>query len=73
MPKRYTTRQVVRVLEGLGFVFVGRKSTHLKYFHPKKGRVVIVPQVKKEIEKGTLGSILRQARVEKEVFEKLVH
>lgn len=59
MPKRYSTRQVERVLQARGFSKVAQKGSHVKYDNGV--RVVIVVAGRKEIRAGTMSSIARQA------------
>ena len=58
MPPVLRPEQVIRGLEGNGFVFVKQRGSHRKY--KKGGRTVIVP-MHYEVAKGTLMSILEQA------------
>jgi len=57
-------RQVVRVLTRIGFVIVGRKGSHvrLKRRRGEEVLIVIVP-MHRELAKGTLRSILKQANL----------
>ena len=57
---------VVRSLRRLGFEQVSQRGSHVKMSHPD-GRTAIVP-MHKELARGTLASILRQAQVS---FEEL--
>ncbi len=55
-------KQVIRMLEDLGFLKVGPRGSHVKMravLHQKQ-RTVIVP-LHKELAPGTLASILKQA------------
>ena len=52
---------VKRALEKAGFVKVSQSGSHVKMKHPD-GRVVIIP-MHRELKKGTLRSIMRQARL----------
>lgn len=53
--------QVKKALEAAGFVKASQKGSHVKLKHVD-GRVVIVP-MHRELKKGTLKSILRQAKL----------
>jgi len=57
-------REMVRVLSRIGFAIVGRKGSHvrLKRQRGKEILIVIVP-MHRELAKGTLRSILRQANL----------
>jgi predicted RNA binding protein YcfA (HicA-like mRNA interferase family) len=61
-------RQTIRVLTKAGFRIVGRKGSHVR-LKKKDGRtlIVIVPD-HKELARGTLSSILRQANLSREQF-----
>jgi len=56
-----TGREVLKALVGVGFVHISTKGSHAKVEHPD-GRVAVVPiHGGRDIPRGTLGSILRQA------------
>lgn len=59
-------REVVRALAKVGFAEVSQRGSHLKLRHPA-GRTVIVP-MHRELARGTLRSILRQADITVEAF-----
>lgn len=55
--------KVVKALNNLGFIVVGKKGSHIRL--KKKGEktlIVVVPE-HKELAKGTLKSILRQSNL----------
>ncbi len=65
-------REVKRRLESAGFVEAGQKGSHVKFVRAL-GQVVdtaIVPR-KQEIAIGTLRSILRQAHIDPEEWDRL--
>jgi predicted RNA binding protein YcfA (HicA-like mRNA interferase family) len=69
MPKLLSSRQIIKVLESNGFVFISQRGSHLKF--RKNGtqtRTTIVPAGKKEIPIGTLHSIIRQSFLSKKDF-----
>ncbi len=66
MPKSYSSKYVVKILEGKGFVFKSKKGSHAKY--SKGNKIVIVPHPKKDIPGGTFRSILRQSGLKQEDF-----
>ena len=57
-------REMIRVLSKIGFVVVGRKGSHtrLKRRRDKEILIAIVP-MHRELARGTLRSILRQANL----------
>ena len=69
MPKLLSSKQVIKVLENNGFVFMSQKGSHLKFRKQEnKSKTVIVPANKKEIPIGTLHSVIRQSSLLKEDF-----
>lgn len=62
MPKLLSTKQIVKILEGNGFIFISQNGSHMKY-RKVNGKVLttIIPANKKEIPVGTLRSIIRQS------------
>lgn len=72
MPKPYTFREIKRKLEKAGFVEVGKKGSHIKFAKQTDSgkRTSVVPK-HSEVAHGTLRSILRQAGLTVEEFEKL--
>ncbi|HEX9721927.1 MAG TPA: type II toxin-antitoxin system HicA family toxin [Candidatus Paceibacterota bacterium] len=71
MPKLYSSREVVQVLQKKGFVYISQKGSHAK-FRKERGPTltVIVPANRKEIPYGTFRSILRQVNLSEEEFAK---
>ena len=70
MPKRYSSKVVLKRLKKLGFTKVSQKGSHIKLKGLVEGRLqtVIVPD-HKQIAAGTFSSILRQANLSKQEFE----
>ncbi len=66
MPKRFSSHEIIKVLEKKGFMYKSQKGSHIKYV--KSDRTVIVPHPKKDIPQGTLLSIVRQSGLPKEEF-----
>jgi len=67
MPKLLSSQEVADILEAHGFVLVSQKGSHQKYRHAD-GHNAIVPAGRKEIPRGTLGSIIRQSKLSKDLF-----
>ncbi len=67
MPKLYSSKYIIKILEINGFSFISQKGSHCKF--RKNSLTVIVPHPKKEIPAGTLKSILRQSNLKQEHFE----
>lgn len=66
-------REMVKVLSKIGFDVVGRKGSHvrLKRRRTKELLIVVVP-MHRELAKGTLRSILRQANLTPEDLQHLL-
>ena len=56
-----TPRQIIRLLEENGFVYVSANGSHQKFRDPATGRTVIVPVHPKDLKPGTEHSILKMA------------
>lgn len=69
MPKLFSSKDIIKVLQKKGFVFVSQKGSHAKF--RKTGSptlTVIVPDGKREIPFGTFRSVLRQANLSENDF-----
>lgn len=68
MPKlsTLTSQKVIKILERNGFVLDRTKGSHRIYYHSESKRRVIIPYHKKDLPKGTLMEILKQAGFSKE-------
>jgi predicted RNA binding protein YcfA (HicA-like mRNA interferase family) len=54
-------RQIIRFLEQNGFVLDHRSGSHCIYYHQASRRRAVVPQHNRDLPKGTLMSLLREA------------
>jgi predicted RNA binding protein YcfA (HicA-like mRNA interferase family) len=54
-------RHVIRFLEQNGFVLDHASGSHLVYYNPHTRRRAVVPQHNRDLPKGTLMSLLREA------------
>lgn len=62
--KSLKPKEITKILEGRGFMFVRQKGSHRLY---RKGSLrVSVPYHNKDLKPGTLRNILKQAEIEKE-------
>ncbi|MDG1054523.1 MAG: type II toxin-antitoxin system HicA family toxin [Flavobacteriaceae bacterium] len=52
---------LIKILQKEGWQLVRTKGSHHHFKHPTRKGIVTVPHPKKDIPKGTVGSILRQA------------
>jgi predicted RNA binding protein YcfA (HicA-like mRNA interferase family) len=74
MPKlpSLTPQRVIRILEDDGFVLDRVKGSHHIYYHPQTRKRAIVPVHKKDLPKGTLLEILKQAGITKKELRKIL-
>ncbi|WP_457555941.1 type II toxin-antitoxin system HicA family toxin [Candidatus Pyrohabitans sp.] len=74
MPKlpSLTPPKIIKVLKKKGFVLDRTKGSHHLYYNPKTKRRVVVPFHKRDLPKGTLLEILKQAGISKEELMELL-
>lgn len=65
MHKTFTPKQIVRILEQNGFRFIRSKGSHFIFRKNMTNQRVIVPMHHKDLPKGTLNEILKQAGLSK--------
>ncbi|QQR54695.1 type II toxin-antitoxin system HicA family toxin [Candidatus Peregrinibacteria bacterium] len=67
MPKlpTFNSKELIGFLEKIGFVIRRTSGSHVILFNEKKKRRAVVPFHKKELPRGTLHSILKEAGVSK--------
>ena len=70
MPKlpSLTPQKVIKILEKNGFILDRIKGSHHIYYHLETKRMVVVPFHKRDLPKGTLLEILKQAGINKEML-----
>jgi len=73
MPKlpSLTPKKIIKILESRGFALDRVKGSHHIYYHPETKRRVVVPLHKKDLPKGTLFEILKQAGISKDELRDL--
>jgi len=71
MPKLFSSKYIIKVLQSEGFVYISQKGSHIKMRKINNPTLtVIIPDNRKEIPAGTFRSILRQSQLSIEDFEK---
>lgn len=55
------SRELIKIIERDGWMKVGSKGSHWQFKHPVKPGRVTIPHPSKDLPKGTLSSILKQA------------
>ena len=58
-----TPKQIIKLLEQHGFVYVSANGSHAKYHNPTTGKTTIVPVHAKDLKVGTEKNILKQAGI----------
>ena len=68
MPKlpSLTSKQVIDILIQNGFVLKRSKGSHCIYSNPDTGKRAVIPFHNKDLPKGTLMQILKQAGIDKD-------
>ena len=70
MPKLYSSKHIIKVLEKQKFIYVSQKGSHIKYRkHGQPTLTVIIPANHREIPFGTFRSILRQSQLREVDFK----
>ena len=64
----YKPREVIKKLKKLGFVKHHQVGSHLTLKHPLSGKRAVVPVHLKDLKKGTLMAILKEADINIEDF-----
>lgn len=63
MSKIYSSREIIQLLEYDGWYKVRVAGSHHQFQHNEKAGTVTVPHPKKQLGKGLLNSILKQAKL----------
>lgn len=66
MSKVYSSREIIQRLKEDGWFEVRVTGSHHHFKHTSKTGIVTVPHPKKQIGKGLLNSILKQAKLKEE-------
>lgn len=61
----YTAKEIIRLLEQKGFVFDRASGSHQIYMLPDGTKRVVIPLHNKDLPKGTMHSVLKQAGIDK--------
>ncbi len=74
MPKlpSLNPQKIIKILEQNGFILDRVKGSHHIFYHPETKRRVVVPLHKKNLPKGTLLEILKQAGISKDILNELL-
>ena len=61
MPKRYSSRELIKIVESDGWVLANIEGSHHHFRHPKKRGKVTISHPKKDTPIKTANSVLKQA------------
>ena len=62
--KSYTPKEIVAILLANGFELLRTKGSHQIYINHSNGKRTVVPMHAKDLKKGTLHGILKQADID---------
>lgn len=62
--KGYSSREIIEMINAAGWYYIRTVGDHHHFKHPTRPGIVTVPHPKKDLPKGTLKSIARQAGIE---------
>ena len=65
-----TSKDLIKLLEQKGFELKRIKGSHYYYVHSESKKITVVPMHNKDLPKGTLLGILKQAGIDKEELNK---
>lgn len=61
--KAYSSKEIIGMLQADGWYLIHSVGSHHQYKHPTKPGKVTVPHPRKDLPKGTVRNILRQAGI----------
>jgi len=67
--KSFTPKEIIAILLGHGFEHLRTKGSHQIFFNKETGKRTIVPMHAKDLKKGTLHAILKQAGIDPKDIE----
>lgn len=67
----FKPREVVRILEKLGYIQKRQTGSHLMMYHPEKKQIIPVPMHAKDVKHGLLKGIIKEAESTEKEFIKL--
>ena len=67
----FKAREIVKILQKLGYIQKRQTGSHLIMYHPGLNRIIPVPMHAKELKKGLVRSIIKEAESTEQEFLKL--
>lgn len=74
MPKlpSITPGRLIKILKSLGFQFDHSTGSHFIFYNPETKKRAVVPYHAKDLPKGTIMTILKEAGISRKEFENLL-
>ncbi len=66
-------KELLRALEKLGFVSRRQTGSHVILRHPETNKIAVVPVHARDIKRGLLFGILKQANISQEELQKVLY
>ena len=66
------SKKLIKILKSLGFELDHSTGSHFIFYNPETKKRAVVPYHAKDLPKGTITSILREAGIDKKQFENLL-
>ncbi|MBI2621178.1 MAG: type II toxin-antitoxin system HicA family toxin [Candidatus Levybacteria bacterium] len=67
----FKAREIVKILQKLGYIKKRQTGSHLIMYNPKSKKIIPVPMHTKELKKGLVRGIIKQAESSEEEFLRL--
>lgn len=67
----FKPKEVISILQSLGFTLKRQTGSHKIMYHPVKNKIIPIPIHPKDIKKGLIKGIIKQAESSEEEFLKL--
>ena len=71
MPRRYSSRELTKIVESQGWRFSRQRGSHMIFVKPGERNHVLVPASERQIKPGTLSNIKKQARLSNDEFDRI--
>ena len=66
-----TSKKLIQILKELGFQLDRTTGSHFIFYHPETKKRAVVPYHTKDLPKGTIISILKEARISKQELRQI--
>jgi len=66
------SKKLIKILKSFGFELDHSTGSHFIFYNPETKKRAVVPYHAKDLPKGTITSILREAGIDKKQFENLL-